>query len=72
VTASLHVEVNGRAAELPAGTDLAGALAALGWDPAASGFAVAVNGEVVPRRTWPSTALAEADKVEVVGAVQGG
>ena len=68
----LHVVVNGRATELPAGTNLAGALAAFGWDPAGTGFAVAVNGEVVPRGTWPATAIAEADRVEVVGAVQGG
>ncbi len=72
MSAMLHVVVNGRAAELPAGTNLAAALAAFGWDPAGTGFAVALNGEVVPRRTWSATALGEADRVEVLGAVQGG
>jgi sulfur carrier protein len=68
----MTVVVNGRAAELPAGGAVAGALATLGWDPAARGVAVAVNGEVVPRRAWTATPLGEADRVEVLGAVQGG
>jgi sulfur carrier protein len=33
---------------------------------------VAVNGEVVPRGEWPVTALGERDRVEVLGAAQGG
>lgn len=37
-----------------------------------SGLAVAVNGEVVPRSLWPTTALMEGDQVEVLTAVQGG
>jgi sulfur carrier protein len=36
------------------------------------GIAVAVNGEVVPRGSWPQTVLAAGDQVEVVTAVQGG
>ena len=39
---------------------------------AASGIAAAVNGEVVRRASWPSTALAAGDEVEVLTAVQGG
>lgn len=38
----------------------------------ATGTAVAVNGEVVPRRDWPRRRLAEGDQVEVLTAVQGG
>lgn len=41
-------------------------------DPPRSGIAVAVNGEVVPRATWPDTVLVDGDVVEVVTAVQGG
>lgn len=41
-------------------------------DPAPPGVAVAVNGEVVPRATWPGVVLADGDAVEVVTAVQGG
>jgi sulfur carrier protein len=37
-----------------------------------SGCAVAVNDEVVPRAAWPTTALADGDRVEVLTAVQGG
>ena len=33
---------------------------------------VAVNGEVVPRSAWPTTALADNDRLEVLGASQGG
>ncbi|MEV4345532.1 sulfur carrier protein ThiS [Actinoplanes sp. NPDC049596] len=36
------------------------------------GVAVAVNGEVVPRSTWPTVTLAEGDTVEVLTAAQGG
>jgi sulfur carrier protein len=36
------------------------------------GVAVAVNDEVVPRRAWSATALADGDRVEVLTAVQGG
>jgi sulfur carrier protein len=38
----------------------------------ATGIAVAVNGEVVPRSSWQETRLADGDRVEVVTAVQGG
>jgi thiazole synthase len=36
------------------------------------GVAVALNGEVVPRSTWPSVVLAEGDQVELVKVVAGG
>ncbi len=36
------------------------------------GVAVAVNGEVIPRSAWPTTALHDDDRVEVVTARQGG
>lgn len=47
-------------------------LAARLGHPPPSGIAVAVNGEVVPRATWPLVALRDGDAVEVVTAVQGG
>jgi sulfur carrier protein len=34
--------------------------------------AVALNGSVVPRSAWPSTRLADGDRVEVLAAVAGG
>ena len=36
------------------------------------GVAVAVNGEVVPRSTWPVAPLHDGDRVEVLTASQGG
>lgn len=36
------------------------------------GIAVAVNSELVPRSTWRSVRLREGDRVEIVGASQGG
>jgi len=36
------------------------------------GVAVAVNDTVVPRIGWPARALAEADRVLVIQATQGG
>ena len=36
------------------------------------GVAVAVNGEVVPRSSWPASRLRDGDRVEVLTAVQGG
>ena len=38
----------------------------------ATGVAAALNGEVVPRGSWPRTQLRDGDQVEVVTAVQGG
>jgi sulfur carrier protein len=67
---TIRVTVNGEPREVPAGTTVAQAVAAV--TGLASGVAAAVNGEVVPRRTWPGTPLADGDRVEVVTAVQGG
>ena len=39
---------------------------------AASGVAVALNGEVVRRADWACTPLSPGDQVEVLTAVQGG
>ena len=36
------------------------------------GVAVAVNGEVVPRSSWPAARLRDGDRVEVLTAAQGG
>jgi sulfur carrier protein len=53
-------------------TDVRGLLAEIGRDPAARGLAVARNGEVVPRSAWEMVTLASGDRIEIVGAVQGG
>jgi sulfur carrier protein len=68
----MTVLVNGVPTELAPGTTVAAALAALGHPPSATGIAVALNGEVVPKGAWATTTLGEHDRVEVLGAAQGG
>ena len=78
---TVRISINGEARELTAGTTVAEVVAELAPQPdhgtaqpraTARGIAVAVNDEVVPRTAWPDTVLAEADRVEVLTAVQGG
>lgn len=65
------INVNGRMRPLAAGV-LAGLLRELGYDPEQQGMAVAINGEVVRREEWSTRRVEADDRVEVVGAVQGG
>ena len=51
---------------------LAVAIERAGAPPDRRGVAVAVDGEVVPRSAWQTTALRDGQRVEVVGAIQGG
>ena len=44
----------------------------LGFETPRRGIAVALNGRIVPRGSWSEQPLAEGDRVELVGAVQGG
>ena len=68
----MTVELNGRAVSLPADATVAAAVAALDAGEARRGIAVAVDGTVVPRSEWDATELEDGQKVEVVGAIQGG
>jgi sulfur carrier protein len=68
----MTVLVNGERRELPAGTTVARLVSSLPGAPDGRGLAVAVDGEVVPRRTWAATELRDGARVEVVVAVQGG
>ena len=65
------IRVNGKTLPLER-LELSQLLAQLGYDREQPGIAVAVNGEVVSRRSWSSRLLEEGDEVEIVGAVQGG
>jgi len=67
---AMRVTVNGEAAQVPAGTSVAALLASLGIEP--RGVAVAVNGEVVTRRTWAERSLAAGERVEILSIAQGG
>ena len=66
----MTVTVNGEARDIPSGATLEQLVRLLTDAP--SGIAAAVNGEVVPRRAWAGTPLADRDQVEIVTAVQGG
>ncbi len=66
----MTVTVNGERSDVAPGTTVDALLAQLGARP--TGTAVAVNGEVVPRSTWPTRRLDDDDAVEVLAAVQGG
>ncbi|MEU4801020.1 sulfur carrier protein ThiS [Actinosynnema sp. NPDC023587] len=66
----MKVRVNGEERELADGATVATVLDLLGAP--ASGVAVALDGEVVPRAAWPSTTVPAGSAVEVLTAVQGG
>jgi sulfur carrier protein len=66
----LTITVNGETRDIPSGATLEQLVRLLTDAP--PGIAAAVNGEVVPRRAWAGTPLADRDQVEIVTAVQGG
>ena len=66
----MNVTINGQPREVPSGTTVE-ELVRMVTDQV-KGIAAAVNGEVLPRRSWAATPLSDRDQVEVVTAVQGG
>ena len=68
----MTVIVNGQPAEVDPGQTVTDLLTGLGHPSGGPGIAVALNGEVVPRSAWPTTALDDNDRLEVLGASQGG
>ena len=70
MTTGVELTVNGEARTLGAGVTLAALLDELGVEP--RGVAVAVDGEVVPRRSWADRALAGGEHVEILSIAQGG
>ena len=72
MTVVMSVVVNGEARAVPWAWTVADLVRDLGRDPDRAGTAIARNGEVIPRRTWPTTTLDDGDTIEVVTAVGGG
>jgi sulfur carrier protein len=68
----MTIELNGEAIELDDAATVAAVVERAGAGGDRRGVAVAVDGEVVPRSAWDSTELVEGQRVEVVGAIQGG
>ncbi len=66
----MNVVVNGEARALADSSTVADVAAMLGAGP--KGVAVAINDEVIARSAWASTAVRDGDRVEVLGAMQGG
>ena len=69
--AQIDLTVNGEPATVAADA-IPDLLRALGYDPEQQGVAVAVNAEVVPRSQWAESKIADGDRIEIVGAKQGG
>ncbi len=68
----MRIEINGAPRELSDASSLADAVREAGTEGEARGVAVALDGEVVPRREWEGTLLREGQSVEVLAAIQGG
>ncbi len=68
----MTIVVNGHEQVVVDDLDVASLVRSLGRDPDRPGTAVARNGDVVARRDWSTTMLADGDAVEVVRAVGGG
>jgi sulfur carrier protein len=76
----MRLNVNGEEREL-ACRDLADvwraeiaapALASAGAATVPKGFAIALNGAVVRRDAWATTAVRDGDRIEIIRAMQGG
>ena len=71
VPAVMEIVVNGERRQIAA-ANVRALLGALGYDATGRGLAVARNDEIVPRGEWETTPVAPGDRIEIVGAVQGG
>lgn len=68
----MKLNINGQPEEMDEVRTMADLLRRIEIDPELPGFAVARNGQVVPRGELARTTVAEGDRIEVVRAVQGG
>lgn len=68
----MTVLLNGEPRELATATELDHLLREEFPNLPATGIAVALNGEVVPRRQWAETLVSPDDKIEVLHAIGGG
>jgi sulfur carrier protein len=66
----MKIELNGKPHELADGTTVDQLIASVAGS--SRGSAAAVDGEVVPRSSWPTAVLRDGQTVELITAVQGG
>ena len=68
----MTIELNGDRIELRAGASVAELVERTGAGGNRRDVAVAVDGEVVPRSARDDTVVSDGQKIEIVGAIQGG
>jgi sulfur carrier protein len=69
----MRIVVNGTERDVPARLTVAALVRSLpNGGEAGRGVAVAVEAQVVPRSEWDGVELSEGQRVEVLGAIQGG
>lgn len=68
----MKIMINGNEIELTKDSSLIDALATSGFNSDKTGFAIAINGEFIPRSLYPTTFLNPDDVIEVLTAMQGG
>ncbi len=66
----MNIVINGEVHKVPDTATVSDLPAIL--DIEARGIAIAVEGEVITRESWPRVRLEEGQRVEIVRAVQGG
>jgi sulfur carrier protein len=66
----ITIVLNGKTRDLEASVSLPALLELLGVNP--QQVAIAVNGDVVPRRDWSKVTVRDGDRIEIVRAVGGG
>ena len=67
-----RLELNGAPLEVEPATTVAAIVERAAAGGTRRGVAVAVDGEVIPRSEWDQTELCDGQRIEVVGAIQGG
>ncbi len=70
--AGVIIVVNGESREVEDGLRLTDLLREMELPPEQRGIAVARNGDVVLRASWPDTTLHAGDRLEILHAGQGG
>ncbi|MDQ1538708.1 MAG: sulfur carrier protein [Actinomycetota bacterium] len=66
----MTITLNGSQREIADGTTVEQLVGVFSLPP--RGVALAMDGEVIPRPSWPSTLVVSGARVEVITAVQGG
>jgi sulfur carrier protein len=68
----MTIELNGERVVVEPAATVSAVVERIGAGGERRGVAVAVDGEVVPRSAWPNTELRDGQRVEILGAIQGG